>query len=163
MHRPRRPLGKWPDLTEDSPVLFTLHSSRRLLLLAAAGALGLLPLAFASSIIGPRTVPGSSGAAKMVPAPSIASAPQTSTGLPVRTPRTNLNADAGSDPQAGLPEWPDSGRGGPAPGSGTGTGSQTLPYRSPDQVRSRLAGFQRGTRRAETEQGQSPRAGEGSE
>jgi hypothetical protein len=35
--------------------------------------------------------------------------------------------------------------------------------RSPDQVRSRLAGFQRGTRRAETEQGQSPRAGEGSE
>jgi signal transduction histidine kinase len=97
------------------------------------------------------------------PTPRIGSSPQTSTGLPVRTPRTNLTADTPSDAPAGLPERPDFGRGGPAPGSGTGTGSQTLPYRSPDQVRSRLAGFQRGTRRAETEQGQSPRAGEGSE
>ncbi len=108
------------------------------------------------------------------PVPSIGSSPglssarsqsfdQTSTGLPVRSPRTNLNSDAGSDTQAGLPQWGDSARGGPAPGSGTGTGSQRLPQRSPDQVRSRLAGFQRGTRRAETEQGQSPRSGEGSE
>jgi hypothetical protein len=88
---------------------------------------------------------------------------QTSTGLPVRTPRTNLNSGAAPDSQAGLPDWADSGRGGPAPGSGTGTGNQTLPQQSPDQVRSLLAGFQRGTRRAETAQGQSPRAGEGSE
>jgi signal transduction histidine kinase len=89
----------------------------------------------------------------------------TSTGLPVRIPKTP-NSDARADPQAGLPQWAaDSARGGPVPGSGngTGTGSQRLPQRSPDQVRSRLAGFQRGTRRAETEQGQSPRAGEGSE
>jgi len=70
---------------------------------------------------------------------------QTSTGLPVRSPRT------------------------PGRGSGTGTGSQPLPQRSPDQARSRLAGFQRGTRRAEIQpgpEGQSdrpPRAGEGSE
>ena len=108
------------------------------------------------------------------PVPSIGSSPdwsgarggsfdQTSNGLPVRTPRTNPNSDAGSDTPAGLPDWADSARGGPAPGRGTGPGSKPLPQRSPDQVRSRLAGFQRGTRRAETEQGQSPRAGEGSE
>jgi anti-sigma regulatory factor (Ser/Thr protein kinase) len=87
----------------------------------------------------------------------------TSTGLPVRTPRTNLNSDAGSGSKAGLPQRADSARGGPTPGSGTLTGSQPLPQRSADQVRNRLAGFQRGTRRAESEQGQSPRAGEGSE
>jgi signal transduction histidine kinase len=89
---------------------------------------------------------------------------QSSVGLPVRTPQANLGSGAGSDPQAGPSEQADFARG-PAPGSrgGTGTGSQPLPQRSPDQVRSRLAGFQRGTRRAETEQGQSPRAGEGSE
>ena len=88
---------------------------------------------------------------------------QTSTGLPVRTPRASQNSDTGTDPQAGLPGWAESARGGPTPGSGTRTGSQPLPQRSPDQVRSRLAGFQRGTRRAESEHGQSPRAGEGSE
>jgi signal transduction histidine kinase len=88
---------------------------------------------------------------------------QTSTGLPVRTPRTGPNSDTGTDPQAGLPQRADSARGGPIPGSGTRTGSQPLPQRSADQVRSRLAGFQRGSRRAESEQGPSPRAGEGSE
>jgi signal transduction histidine kinase len=87
----------------------------------------------------------------------------TSTGLPVRTPRTSLNSDAGSDLAAGLPQRADSARGGPAPGNGTRTGSQPLPQRSADQARSRLAGFQRGARRAESEQGQSSRAGEGSE
>ena len=99
-----------------------------------------------------------------LPARTAPAADLTSTGLPVRVPKNSLNSDGGPDPQAGLPQWAvDSARGGPAPGSGTGTGSQRLPQRSPDQVRSRLAGFQRGTRRAETEQGQSPRAGEGSE
>jgi signal transduction histidine kinase len=96
-------------------------------------------------------------------APRNGSFEQTSTGLPVRTPRTSPNSDTGTDPQAGLPQRADSARGGPTPGSGTRTGSQPLPQRSADQVRSRLAGFQRGTRRAESEQGQSPRAGEGSE
>jgi signal transduction histidine kinase len=114
------------------------------------------------------------------PAPSIGGAPdwspvgsqpfeQTSTGLPVRAPGTNLTSDARSGSQTGLPQRSDSVRGGPIPGSGTGTGSQPLLERSADQVRSRLAGFQRGTRRAESEHspggpaGQSPRAGEGSE
>jgi signal transduction histidine kinase len=96
-------------------------------------------------------------------APRGGSFDQTSTGLPVRTPRSGLNFEAGADPQAGLPLRADSARGGPTPGIGTRTGSQPLPQRSADQVRSRLAGFQRGTRRAESEQGQSPRAGEGSE
>ena len=110
------------------------------------------------------------------PAPDIGNAPswaaarsasfdQTSTGLPVRTPKAGLGADTGTGAQSGLPQRADSTRGGPVPGggNGTGTGSQPLPQRSADQVRSRLAGFQRGTRRAETEQGQSPRAEEGSE
>jgi signal transduction histidine kinase len=88
---------------------------------------------------------------------------QTSTGLPVRAPGTNLTSDTGFGSKAGLPQRADSVRGGPIPGGGTRTGGQPLPERSADQVRNRLAGFQRGTRRAESEQGQSPRAGEGSE
>jgi signal transduction histidine kinase len=99
---------------------------------------------------------------------------QTSAGLPVRTPKNSMTPDTVADNRTGgLPQRSDAprggparggpARGGPAPGSGPGTGSQPLPQRSPDQVRSRLAGFQRGTRRAETDQGQSPRAGEGSE
>jgi signal transduction histidine kinase len=122
---------------------------------------------------GPRTAKGwfrgrEGGTERVGSAPNSGAAgsrsfDQTSAGLPVRAPKASVSSDAGSDPQAGRPEWADSGRGGPAPGTGTGTGSQPLPQRSPDLVRSRLAGFQRGTRRAETEQGQSPRAGEGSE
>jgi hypothetical protein len=89
---------------------------------------------------------------------------QTSAGLPVRTPKNSLTPDtvAGSRTE-GLPQRSDAVRGGPGPGSGPGTGSQPPRRRSPDQVRSRMAGFQRGTRRAETDQGQSPAAGEGSE
>jgi hypothetical protein len=119
-------------------------------------------------------LPGWADSARGGPAPNTGIAPdwsvprtgsfdQTSTGLPVRTPRVSANSDTGTDPQAGLPGWADSARGGPLAGSGTRTGSQPLPQRSADQVRSRLAGFQRGTRRAESEQGPSPRAGEGSE
>jgi signal transduction histidine kinase len=89
---------------------------------------------------------------------------QTSAGLPVRARKASSTPDTASDNRTGgLPQRSDSTRVGPAPGGGLGTGSQPLPQRSPDQVRSRLAGFQRGTRRAETQQGQSPRAGEGSE
>jgi signal transduction histidine kinase len=89
---------------------------------------------------------------------------QTSAGLPIRARKAGLAPDPGSgNGTGGLPQRSDFARGGPPPGSGRGTGSQPLPERSPDQVRSRLAGFQRGTRRAEAQQGQSPRAGEGSE
>ena len=96
-------------------------------------------------------------------------------------PTTTRRPPACRSAPAGLPRPPtpgraagaESSRAGPAPaagrtrpgpaGSGPGTSSHPTPQRSPDQVRSRLAGFQRGTRRAETEQGHSPRAGEGSE
>jgi signal transduction histidine kinase len=89
---------------------------------------------------------------------------QTSAGLPVRTPKSSLTPDTVTDHRTGgLPQRSDAARGGPVPGSGLGTGSQPLRRRSPDQVRTRLAGFQRGNRRAGTDQGQSPLAGEGSE
>jgi hypothetical protein len=88
---------------------------------------------------------------------------QTSVGLPVRTPRNSPTPDPLTDSRTGgLPQRSDAARGGPMPGSGLGTGSQPLRRRSPDQVRSRMAGFQSGTRRAVTDQGQSPPAGEGS-
>ncbi|HEX4292466.1 MAG TPA: hypothetical protein VH021_26325, partial [Trebonia sp.] len=89
---------------------------------------------------------------------------QTSAGLPVRSPKNSLTPDTGTGNRSGgLPQRSEAARGGPMPGSGPGIGSQPLRRRSPDQVRSRLAGFQRGTRRAETGQGQSPSAGEGNE
>ena len=84
----------------------------------------------------------------------------TQAGLPIR----------GSDPGgSGLPTRGPARTPGPAGPGGRaagGNGSQSLPQRSPDHARNRLAGFQRGTRRAETQTGQpgqAPRAGEGSE
>ena len=96
---------------------------------------------------------------------------QTSAGLPLRTRSGGSAPDLGSGGGGGdLPRRSGAGRGGPGPGpgrgpaaGGPGTSSHPTLQRSPDQVRSRLAGFQRGTRRAETEQGHSPRAGEGNE
>jgi signal transduction histidine kinase len=89
---------------------------------------------------------------------------QTSAGLPVRTPRNSQTPGTVTDNRTGgLPQRSDAARVGPAPGSGPMTGSRPLRRQSPDQVRSRLAGFQRGTRRAVTDEGQSPPAGEGSE
>jgi len=93
---------------------------------------------------------------------------QTAAGLPVRVPRANMPGAGGggggaSDGQAGPPRAAGNGRtAGNGPGSANG--GHTLPRRSPDQARSRLAGFQRGTRRAEGQGGsggQAPRAGEG--
>src|SRR5487761_287518 len=95
---------------------------------------------------------------------------QTAAGLPVRVPRANMPPGAGAG-GGGAPD----GQAGPlrAAGSGRAAGNvpgspksgHTLPRRSPDQARSRLAGFQRGTRRAEGQGGgsgsQAPRAGEG--
>jgi signal transduction histidine kinase len=131
----------------------------------AAGTLGGQDAAFAPDW-GPRADPA---AAFSDPAPP----DQTVAGLPVRVPRANMPPGAGSgggsggspaDGQAGPPRAP-----GPGRAAGTGPGSansgHTLPRRSPDQARSRLAGFQRGTRRAEGQGGtggQAPRAGEGS-
>jgi signal transduction histidine kinase len=87
---------------------------------------------------------------------------RTAAGLPVRTRKPGQ--PAGSDGGGGeLPRRSDFARGGPPPGRGPATSSQETLQRSPDQIRSRLAGFQRGTRRAETQQAQSSRAGEGSE
>jgi signal transduction histidine kinase len=92
---------------------------------------------------------------------------QTASGLPVRVPRANMPPGASgggpSDGQAGPPRAAGSGT---AAGKGPGSANSghTLPRRSPDQARSRLAGFQRGTRRAEGQGGsggQAPRAGEG--
>jgi signal transduction histidine kinase len=91
---------------------------------------------------------------------------QTAAGLPVRVPRANMPPGAGA---------PDSSQGG-APtrtagnarvagnGHTAANGGKTLPKRSPEHARSRLAGFQRGTRRAEGQGGsggQAPHAGEG--
>jgi signal transduction histidine kinase len=111
---------------------------------------------------------GASGAGGGTPQRRTPSSPsyddQTSAGLPVRIPKNSLTPDTVTDNRTGgLPQRSDAARGGPAPGSGPGTGSQPLRRRSPDQVRSRMAGFQRGTWRAETDQGQAPTAGEGSE
>jgi signal transduction histidine kinase len=95
---------------------------------------------------------------------------QTAAGLPVRVPRANMPPGAGaggggtSDDQAGPPRPAGNSR---TVGNGLGSANSghTLPRRSPDQARSRLAGFQRGTRRAEGQGGgsggQAPRAGEG--
>jgi anti-sigma regulatory factor (Ser/Thr protein kinase) len=97
-----------------------------------------------------------SGAAE--PAPGPGQDNQTATGLPVRTPRASLIKD--SRPLEGPPgSFPATTANGPQAGNG-----KALPQRSPDQARSRLAGFQRGTRRAEGQGGsgnQAPVAGEG--
>jgi signal transduction histidine kinase len=110
---------------------------------------------------------------------------QTVAGLPVRVPRANMPPGAGpgvpDEPASGAPGAP----GGLTPGAQGGLPTRTpgggrpagtshgpandgpaSPQRSPEQVRSRLAGFQRGTRRAEGQGGsgrQAPPPGEGTE
>ncbi|HMD94431.1 MAG TPA: nitrate- and nitrite sensing domain-containing protein [Trebonia sp.] len=83
---------------------------------------------------------------------------ETSAGLPMRVPKANLipGSAAGAQPGAGT------GRTAARPGSTqeSQTLSAPLPQRSPELARSRLSGFQRGARRAE---GQTPRAGEGTD
>jgi signal transduction histidine kinase len=97
---------------------------------------------------------------------------QTASGLPVRVPRANMppgTAPASPpDSQAGLPAR-SAGASGQPTGSAQaagGGGDKLLPKRSPEQARSRLSGFQRGTRRAQVQGGsgaQAPRAGEGTD
>ena len=98
---------------------------------------------------------------------------QTASGLPVRVPRAAAPSAAGQGTGGGTAEGP---VGLPArtPGNsraagngpGPAKGAAALPQRSPEQARSRLAGFQRGTRRAAEgvggHGGQPPRAEEGS-
>lgn len=98
---------------------------------------------------------------------------QTASGLPVRVPRANMPpgtapASPPPDSQPGLPARSAGASGQSASGAQAtgGGGDKLLPKRSPDQARSRLSGFQRGTRRAEAQGGsgaQAPRAGEGTD
>jgi signal transduction histidine kinase len=91
------------------------------------------------------------------------------TGLPVRIPRASMpqgTGDGTPGTEHGLPGW--TAGTGRAAGNGNGTAKSdgSLPQRSPEQARSRLAGFQRGARRAEGQGSsgsgaQAPRAGEG--
>jgi signal transduction histidine kinase len=90
-------------------------------------------------------------------------------GLPVRVPKASRGPGSGQPdgPVAGLPaRTPGGSAAGPgSPVTGLG-GGNPLPQRSPDQARSRLAGFQRGTRRAEGQGGgggKAPQPGEGTE
>jgi signal transduction histidine kinase len=87
---------------------------------------------------------------------------QTSAGLPMRVPKANLIPGSAGGPGGG----PGGGNGMAASNMGAGGGNDSqpmtapLPQRSPEQARSRLSGFQRGARRAES---QPPRAGEGTD
>jgi signal transduction histidine kinase len=135
----------------------------------------LIPGRAPSGQAGPPTVPpGPSGQPGPASQPGPVSQPgqtgaMSQSGLPIR------GADRGSDPGgSGLPTRGGGGTGGtglpsrdPGGRAGGNGGTQSLPHRSPEHARSRLAGFQRGTRRAETQAGQqpgpAPRAGEGSD
>ncbi len=90
---------------------------------------------------------------------------QTASGLPVRVPRANMPPGAGGGGEAGATDSHAAApRRAAGKGHGSANGGHALPRRSPEQARSRLAGFQRGTRRAEGQggsSGQAPRAGEG--
>jgi hypothetical protein len=84
----------------------------------------------------------------------------TAAGLPVRVPRANLipGSAGGHRAGSGATSRPPDGR--PADGRGAQAASAARAPRSPELARSRLSGFQRGTRRAK---GQTPHAGEGAD
>jgi signal transduction histidine kinase len=90
---------------------------------------------------------------------------QTPAGLPMRVPKANLIPGSAPGGRGG-PGGPGGGNGMAASSMGAGGGNESqpmpapLPQRSPEQARSRLSGFQRGARRAES---QPPRAGEGTD
>jgi signal transduction histidine kinase len=90
---------------------------------------------------------------------------QTAAGLPVRVPKASaVSAGAAPDLKGASPARVTGNSGGS--GNSNANGGKTLPQRSPEQARSRLAGFQRGTRRAEEQGGgpdKVPRAGEGTQ
>jgi signal transduction histidine kinase len=84
---------------------------------------------------------------------------QTSAGLPMRVPKANLIPGSAPGGRGG-PGGPGNGMAASSMGGGNESQSAPLPQRSPEQARSRLSGFQRGARRAES---QPPRAGEGTD
>jgi len=89
----------------------------------------------------------------------------THAGLPVRVPRANLipGSAGGHRAGSGATSRPPDGRPAdsrPADGRGAQAASAARAPRSPELARSRLSGFQRGTRRAK---GQKPHAGEGAD
>ncbi len=89
----------------------------------------------------------------------------TAAGLPVRVPRANLipGSAGGHRAGSGATSRPPDGRPAdsrPADGRGAQAASAARAPRSPELARSRLSGFQRGTRRAK---GQTPHAGEGAD
>ena len=84
---------------------------------------------------------------------------QTSAGLPMRVPKANLIPGSAPGGRGG-PGGPGNGSAGSSMGGGNESQAAPLPIRSPEQARSRLSGFQRGARRAES---QPPRAGEGTD
>jgi len=103
-------------------------------------------------------VPGLGGDGTAVSYAERANGDQSTAGLPLRVPR------AGRGPGGGPPDGQGAALAGRTPGvPAAGTGGHPLPQRSPDQARSRLAGFQRGTRRAEGQGtgGKAPQSGEG--
>jgi hypothetical protein len=83
---------------------------------------------------------------------------QTSAGLPLRVPKANLIPGSAPGTRDGVGTGAASRLGGTS--NEQPTLSAPLPQRSPDLARSRLSGFQRGARRAES---QPPRAGEGTD
>jgi signal transduction histidine kinase len=111
----------------------------------AAGAPGGRDAAFS-----PDWGPGAGAAGSFGEPPQ---AGQTASGLPVRVPRANMPQEAGgadtSASRAGPPAQAAGGSRATGNGPGRPNGTAALPQRSPEQARSRLAGFQRGTRRAE--------------
>jgi signal transduction histidine kinase len=128
------------------------------------GQAGALLPSGAGSGLGAAPGPGESGGTAGLLAER-ASGGQSTAGLPLRVPKA---ARAGGDgtldgPGPGMPGMP--GLPGRAPGGPAARpGGHPLPQRSPDQARSRLAGFQRGTRRAEGQAGgKAPQPGEGTE
>jgi len=83
---------------------------------------------------------------------------RTASGLPTRVPKANLPPGVG--PGGGAPRAPRGDR-------GAGKGGEASLQRSPEHVRNRLAGFQRGNQRAQGQGrvggAQAPRTGEGAE
>ncbi len=125
------------------------------------GQAGAMLSAAAGAGAGLDAAPGLGNGGAAVSYAERANGDQSTAGLPIRVPR------AGRGPGGGPPDGQGAGMPGRTPGvPAAPPGGNSLPQRSPDQARSRLAGFQRGTRRAEGQGGsggKAPQSGEGTE